>query len=202
MPTHQISVQSERERKSKTAGMDAGKNGPDSVEHPADEGQVPHAGPMYIDRQTTPPHDEDGVSTNVPASDTPGKKSSPDLSVGRATAVRGVSVETDSSARSDVELLAKLPVSHEAWGEHREERASPHVEAKTVIIGDTNSDALSDDTSQATDCVGALAPGGDVQGTGQNIALAEKRSSGKSSNKTGKKDKPIPMRKKDSETQV
>ncbi|WAQ97082.1 MARH8-like protein [Mya arenaria] len=108
------------------------------------------------------------------------------------------SIQSEFEKTEDI-ALTKVSVN-QVWGE-KSEGASPHVEAKTVIIGDTNSDGLSEDTSHNGDTHGDQAPGVDSNMANQNPCDGDKRSSGKSNGKPGKKEKPSALKKKDSETQ-
>lgn len=85
----------------------------------------------------------------------------------------------------------------------------PHVEADTVIIGDTNSDSLSDDTSRPADVRATDRSDSDPPSNvttdisiSSNVTATDKRTNSRSTGKTSKKEKPTPVRKKDSETQV
>lgn len=90
---------------------------------------------------------------------------------------------------------------------------APHVEADTVIIGDSNSEKLSNDTSrpvettQDTQCCRQSESDppsnvtSDISVT-SNTTTTDKRTNSRTPGKTGKKEKPTPVRKKDGETQV
>lgn len=85
-----------------------------------------------------------------------------------------------------------------------------HVVADTVIIGDLNSDSLSDDTGRQSDIgadghvhVHVVRPetGTDISNSG-NVTCNDKRSQSRNTGKSSKKEKPTPVKKKDSGTQV
>lgn len=94
--------------------------------------------------------------------------------------------------------------------------ANTHVVADTVIIGDLNSDSLSDDTGRQSDIgadghvhVHVVRPGTgtdgnrgtDISNSG-NVTCNDKRSQSRNTGKSSKKEKPTPVKKKDSGTQV
>lgn len=104
---------------------------------------------------------------------------------------------SDSTGEVSVDLECEIP--------------RPHVEADTVILGDANSDSLSDDTSRPADVRGTgqrsesdppVNVSADVSITGNVANTDNKRTNLRTTGKASKKEKPTPVRKKDGETQV
>ena len=85
---------------------------------------------------------------------------------------------------------------------------TPHIEADTVILGDTNSDGLVDDTTRqgdvrSTDGMDRSDQTSNVtEDTSSNTATTDKRTNLRPTGKVSKKEKPTPVRKKEGETQV
>lgn len=90
-----------------------------------------------------------------------------------------------------------------------------HIEADAVIIGDTNSDTLSDDTGRQSDMgsdglhVEVIRPGIDTPSNANSdisncghVTNTDRQFQNRNIGKPGKKEKPTPVKKKDSETQV
>jgi hypothetical protein len=112
----------------------------------------------------------------------------------------------------DTDIVNDIALSDAAVGAS----VNAHIVADTVIIGDMNSDSLSDDTGKqsdsGTDChvhVQVVRPRTDTPSNGNsdisnsgNVTNTEKRSQTRNTSKSSKKEKPTPLKKKDSGTQV
>lgn len=111
----------------------------------------------------------------------------------------------------DTNIVNDIALSDAAVGAN----INTHVVADTVIIGDMNSDSLSDDTGKHSDSgtdghvhVQVVRPRTGTPSNGNSdisngtLPNSEKRSQTRNIGKSSKKEKPTPLKKKDSGTQV